>query len=448
MRNFLLIALIVAAQNVFAQQDTLKFRVSLKDKAITKYSLNRPEEFLSQKAIERRKRQCLAIDSTDLPVCADYVQAVKRCGVKVLVTGKWDNFVTVSCNDPKLIDKIEALPFVKGVEQVWQSPGGAEFLHKRDSLVTATAEGENYYGEAFRQIGISNGHKLHEAGFRGQGMTIAVVDAGFHNVDKIESMKNIKILGTRDFVDPNHDIFSEDSHGEGVLSCMAMNAPKVMVGTAPEASYWLLRSEDARSENLVEQDYWAAAVEFADSVGVDVLNASLGYYSFDDKTKNYELRHLDGKYALISRQASKIADKGMILVCSAGNSGSGTWKKVTPPGDADNVLTVGAIDKDLHLAPFSSIGNTADGRIKPDVVAMGYASHIMGTNGSMRTANGTSFASPIMCGMVTCLWQALPNLSAKEIMDLVRASSDRADYPDNIFGYGIPDMWKAYQSAK
>jgi subtilisin family serine protease len=314
--------------------------------------------------------------------------------------------------------------------------------------VTATAEGENYYGEAFRQIGISNGHKLHEAGFRGQGMTIAVVDAGFHNVDKIESMKNIKILGTRDFVDPNHDIFSEDSHGEGVLSCMAMNAPKVMVGTAPEASYWLLRSEDARSENLVEQDYWAAAVEFADSVGVDVLNASLGYYSFDDKTKNYELRHLDGKYALISRQASKIADKGMILVCSAGNSGSGTWKKVTPPGDADNVLTVGAIDKDLHLAPFSSIGNTADGRIKPDVVAMGYASHIMGTNGSMRTANGTSFASPIMCGMVTCLWQALPNLSAKEIMDLVRASSDRADYPDNIFGYGIPDMWKAYQSAK
>jgi subtilisin family serine protease len=422
--------------------------VSLKDKSATKYSLERPQEFLSQKAIDRRTRQCLPIDSTDLPVCAAYVKAVKRCGVRVLVTGKWDNFVTISCNNPKLVDKIKALPFVKGVEQVWQSPGGVERVHKRDSLVNKSSESDNFYGEAFRQIEISNGHKLHEAGFRGEGMTIAVVDAGFHNVDKIESMKNINILGTHDFVDPTHDIFSEDSHGEGVLSCMAMNAPKVMVGTAPAASYWLLRSEDARSENLVEQDYWAAAVEFADSVGVDVLNASLGYYSFDDETKNYELRHLDGKYALISRQASKIADKGMVLVCSAGNSGSGSWKKITPPGDADNVLTVGAIDKDLHLAPFSSVGNTADGRIKPDVVALGLASHIMGSNGSMRTANGTSFASPTMCGMVACLWQALPNLTAKEIIELVRNSGDRAAYPDNIFGYGVPDMWKAYQSMK
>jgi subtilisin family serine protease len=198
----------------------------------------------------------------------------------------------------------------------------------------------------------------------------------------------------------------------------------------------------------VEQDYWAAAVEFADSVGVDVINSSLGYYSFDDKSKNYQLRNLDGQFALISRQASKIADKGMILVCSAGNSGAGPWKKVTPPGDADNVLTVGAIDKDLNLAHFSSIGNTADGRIKPDVVAMGKESNIMGTNGCMRTANGTSFASPTMCGMVACLWQALPELTAKEIIELVRRSSDRAEYPDNIYGYGVPDMWKAYESAK
>jgi subtilisin family serine protease len=448
MRNIILIALIVAAQNVFAQQDTLKFRVSLKDKLATKYSLTRPEEFLSQKAIERRKRQSLPIDSTDLPVCVDYIKAVKKCGVRVLVTGKWDNFVTVSCNNPKKMDKVAALPCVKSIEQVWQSPGGAEFASKRDSVVKDTMMTDNFYGRAFRQIEISRGDKLHEAGFRGEGMTIAVVDAGFHNVDKIETMKNINIIGTRDFVDPNHDIFSEDSHGEGVLSCMAMNTPHLMVGTAPAASYWLLRSEDARSENLVEQDYWAAAVEFADSVGVDVINSSLGYYSFDDKSKNYQLRNLDGQFALISRQASKIADKGMILVCSAGNSGAGPWKKVTPPGDADNVLTVGAIDKDLNLAHFSSIGNTADGRIKPDVVAMGKESNIMGTNGCMRTANGTSFASPTMCGMVACLWQALPELTAKEIIELVRRSSDRAEYPDNIYGYGVPDMWKAYESAK
>ena len=188
-------------------------------------------------------------------------------------------------------------------------------------------------------------------------------------------------------------------------------------------------------------------MEFADSVGVDVLNTSLGYYAFDDKSKNYTFCQLDGHYSLMSRQASHIADKGMVLVCSAGNSGMGSWKKITPPGDAKDVLTVGAVDKKGVLAPFSSIGNTADGRIKPDVVAVGLGADVMDTNGNQGHANGTSFASPIMCGMVTCLWQACPQLTAKELIELVRRSGDRAGCPDNIYGYGIPDMWKAYQEA-
>jgi subtilisin family serine protease len=279
-------------------------------------------------------------------------------------------------------------------------------------------------------------------------MTIAVIDAGFHNADKITAMQNIQILGTKDFVDSNADIYGESSHGMSVLSCIGMNQPNVMVGTAPEASFWLLRTEDEYSEHLVEQDYWAAAVEYADSVGVDVVNTSLGYYSFDDKEKDYRLRDLDGQFALMSRQAARMADKGMVLVCSAGNSGSNAWKKITPPGDAENVLTVGAIDKQGQLAPFSSIGTTADGRIKPDVVAVGLASDVMRTNGNQGRANGTSFASPIMCGMVACLWQALPQLTAKEIIELVRSVGDRADYPDNIYGYGVPDMWKAYEMKK
>ena len=233
-----------------------------------------------------------------------------------------------------------------------------------------------------------------------------------------------------------------------VLSCIGMNQPHVMVGTAPEASFWLLRSEDEYSEHLVEQDYWAAALEFADSVGVDVVNTSLGYYAFDDPSKDYRYCDLDGKFALMSRQAAKAVDKGMVIVCSAGNAGSGSWKKTTPPGDAENVLTVGAINKQGVLAPFSSIGNTADGRVKPDVMAVGLGSDVMGTDGIVRGANGTSFSSPIMCGMVACLWQALPDLTAKELIELVRRSGDRADSPDNIYGYGIPDMWKAYQSAK
>ena len=403
--SFLAIALL--ATGASAQQDTLKYRISLKDKAATEYSLKKPEKYLSAKAIERRRKQNLPIDSTDLPVCRKYIDEIRKQGVKIVVTGKWDNFVTVSCNDTTLIDRIAALPFVLSTEKVWISPGAGKpsMATERDSVLNQpTIHPDSIYGRAITQIQMSNGDKLHEAGFKGQGMTIAVIDAGFHNVDKITAMQNIRILGTKDFVNQQADIFAESSHGMSVLSCIGMNRPDIMTGTAPEASFWLLRSEDEYSEHLVEQDYWSAAVEFADSVGVDVINTSLGYYSFDDKSKNYKYRDLDGRHALMSRQASHIADKGMILVCSAGNSGAGSWKKITPPGDADNVLTVGAID--------------------------------------------TSFSSPLMCGMVTCLWQACPTLTAKEVIELVRRSGDRAGFPDNIYGYGVPDMWKAYNDYK
>lgn len=447
--SFLAIALL--ATGASAQQDTLKYRISLKDKAATEYSLKKTEKYLSAKAIERRRKQNLPIDSTDLPVCRKYIDEIRKQGVKIVVTGKWDNFVTVSCNDTTLIDCIAALPFVLSTEKVWISPGAGKpsMATERDSVLNQpTIHPDSIYGRAITQIQMSNGDKLHEAGFKGQGMTIAVIDAGFHNVDKITAMQNIRILGTKDFVNQQADIFAESSHGMSVLSCIGMNRPDIMTGTAPEASFWLLRSEDEYSEHLVEQDYWSAAVEFADSVGVDVINTSLGYYSFDDKSKNYKYRDLDGRHALMSRQASHIADKGMILVCSAGNSGAGSWKKITPPGDADNVLTVGAIDKRAVLATFSSVGNTADHRVKPDVVAVGVGSDVIRTDGNQGRANGTSFSSPIMCGMVTCLWQACPTLTAKEVIELVRRSGDRAGFPDNIYGYGVPDMWKAYNDYK
>ena len=447
--SFLAIALL--ATGASAQQDTLKYRISLKDKAATEYSLKKPEKYLSAKAIERRRKQNLPIDSTDLPVCRKYIDEIRKQGVKIVVTGKWDNFVTVSCNDTTLIDRIAALPFVLSTEKVWISPGAGKpsMATERDSVLNQpTIHPDSIYGRAITQIQMSNGDKLHEAGFKGQGMTIAVIDAGFHNVDKITAMQNIRILGTKDFVNQQADIFAESSHGMSVLSCIGMNRPDIMTGTAPEASFWLLRSEDEYSEHLVEQDYWSAAVEFADSVGVDVINTSLGYYTFDDKSKNYKYRDLGGRHALMSRQASHIADKGMILVCSAGNSGAGSWKKITPPGDADNVLTVGAIDKRAVLATFSSVGNTADHRVKPDVVAVGVGSDVIRTDGNQGRANGTSFSSPIMCGMVTCLWQACPTLTAKEVIELVRRSGDRAGFPDNIYGYGVPDMWKAYNDYK
>lgn len=445
-RLIVLIASFLTLTGASAQQDTLKYRISLKDKNATTYALDHPEAFLSSKALARRSKQGLPIDSTDLPVCSRYVDEIRRQGVRIIVTGKWENFVTVACNDTNAIARIAALPFVRSTERVWKAPQQRPQAPTRDRLLNQLSfHPDCIYGVATAQIELNNGQKLHEAGFRGDGMTIAIIDAGFHNVDRIEAMRNIRILGTKDFVGPdNTDVFAESTHGTMVLSCIGMNYPNAMVGTAPEASFWLLRSEDEYSEQLVEQDYWAAAVEFADSVGADLINTSLGYATFDDSSKNYRLRDLNGHHALISRQASHIADKGMVLVCSAGNLGANSWKKIIPPADAENVLTVGSVDKHKVLAPFSSIGNTADGRIKPDVMAIGSGTDVICSNGNQGHANGTSFSTPILCGLAACLWQACPSLTAKELIDLIRRSGDRKDFPDNIYGYGIPDMWKAY----
>lgn len=433
---------------VFAQQDTLKYRVYFKDKLATEYSLSYPEAFLSEKSVLRRQRQQLPLDSTDLPVCRHYLRQLEQLGIHIILQGKWQNFATVSFNDTSLVRRVAALPFVHSLTKVWRATRQEELSMQRDSLINRLikVEGE-YYGTATQQIRLSNGNKLHEAGFRGKGLVVGVIDAGFQNVDCIEGMKNIHVLGSRDFVSSSCNyIFESSSHGTAVLSCMGMNQPEYMVGTAPEASFWLLRSEDEASEYPVEEDYWVAAVEFADSVGVDVVNTSLGYYKFDDVSMNYRLSDLNGQVSLMSRQASQMADKGMLLVCSAGNSGMGVWKKITPPADADPILTVGAVDKSGTLAPFSSVGHTADGRVKPDVMAVGLDADIIHTNGMQTKANGTSFSSPILCGMVVCLWQACPTLNVRQLIDLVRCSGDRSLCPDNVYGYGIPDFWKAYQT--
>ena len=452
MRKLLLFiaGLLYFVGGVYAQLDTLKYRISLTDKFASSYRVDRPEEFLSQKAIARREKQGLVIDETDLPVCQSYLDQIQSQGVHIVTKGKWDNFVTVSLNDTTVLEAIQELPFVRSIELVWKASEADKNPKKvqRDSLVNQMQWSDDYYGVGLEQIKLSHADKLHELGYKGEGMCIAVIDAGFHNADVIEGMDNISIVGTRDFVNPGSDIFAENSHGMSVLSCIAMNKPHYMVGTAPRASFWLLRSEDDNSEHLVEQDYWAAAVEFADSVGVDVISTSLGYHEFDDVSKNYRYRDLDGETALMSRQASKIADKGMLLVCSAGNSGRDSWKKTTTPGDAKNIITVGAVDKQGVLAPFSSIGNTADQRIKPDVVGVGLGADVMGTDGCLRKANGTSFSTPIVAGMLTCLWQACPELTALDLVDLVRSVGDRADFPDNIYGYGIPNIWEAYKKAK
>lgn len=277
-------------------------------------------------------------------------------------------------------------------------------------------------------------------------MLIAIIDGGFMNANIIPLLKNVNIIGQRDCVYPyTANVYDLLDHGTMVLSTMGARLDSIFVGTAPEASFYLLRSEDGRTESLVEEDYWAQAAEIADSIGADVINSSLGYTGFDDKANSHKYREQDGRTTLISHTASMLAAKGMILVNSAGNEGLNNWKRINCPADASDILTVGAVAADSTNALFSSLGPAIDGRVKPDVCAMGVRSTVINGDGTLGRANGTSFSSPITCGLVACLWQALPNKTAKEIENLVRSSADRAAYPDNVFGYGIPNFWQAYQ---
>ena len=434
------------ALSAFAEK-TYRYRVSLKDKEGTAYSVDNPQAFLSERAIERRNRQQLPVDSTDLPLSSVYMEELKGMGAKLVTSSKWNNTVVLEVTDTLLMDEVLKKSFIGHVKKVWMQPDNtpARNRQRKKEVTNDVKESGYHYGKAFRQISIHGGDSLHAIGFTGKGMHVAVIDAGFYNADYIKFFKKMDLLGTRDFVNPESDIYAEHSHGMKVLSCMAANTKDAFVGTAPEASYWLFRSEDQDTEQPIEEDYWAAAIEFADSVGVDVVNTSLGYYEFDEGYPAYRYRDLDGHTSLMSHSASMAANKGMVVVCSAGNSGADTWKKVTPPGDSENVITVGALTKELKNADFSSVGHTTDGRVKPDVMAIGVNSVVSDNDGSVSKANGTSFASPILCGVVTCFWQACPWLTAKEVVKAVQQAGDRVEYPDNIYGYGVPNLWKAYQ---
>lgn len=442
-KTTLLCMLLFIATVLFSQDYNYKFRLILKDKGQTPYTIDKPEEFLSSKAIERRKTQNLSIDKTDLPISEDYIKAIEDIGVTVVAKSKWLGTVAVHCNDSVIVEKLKELPFISDAKFVWKGKPKGEV--KTDSIIQypaiETISFGDYYSKSGDNIKINNGQYLHEGGFKGEGMDIAVIDAGFNHLPQIEMLDNLTILGSKGFVYENEDLFNNaNQHGLNVLSCIATNKPMQFVGTAPEASFWLLGSEDPRSEFPIEEDYWAAAIEYADSVGVSVVNTSLGYNNFDSPAKSYTHRDLDGRTAFITRAADQASRKGMLVVVSAGNSGNSEWEKITPPSDAFNVLTIGAVQRDSIIAPFSSRGLTADLRIKPDVMALGAGSIVVDDQGKVTRKSGTSFSSPIMCGMVACLWQALPSLTNTEILAIIKAASNNYTTPDRNYGYGIPDM--------
>jgi len=422
------------------------FRIKLKNKGESGYSISNPEAFLSQRAIQRRAKQNIPVDPTDLPISEQYIHSIKNTGFEITAKSKWMNTVSVYCKDSLFIDQIKSLDFVEDILFVWKGDTAtikkgqpvmkkAQFIQKADSI----------YGYGYEQINMLNGLFLHDNGYKGKGMEIAVIDAGYKNFKDILLLDNVFIKGIKDFVYQGENIFESSDHGLKVLSVMASNRPGIYIGTAPEAKYWLLRSEDGRSEYPVEEDYWVAAAEYADSVGVDVINTSLGYNNFHSPAKSYTHEDLDGKTAFISKAAEIAVSKGIFVESSAGNEGNGTWQKISVPADAENVLTVGSVKRDSLLSSFSSRGPTADLRIKPDVVALGSSINVIASTGDVEQSSGTSFSGPVMSGIAACLWQAFPELTNLEILNIIRKAADRYDNPDNDYGYGIPDMKKAFE---
>lgn len=435
-----------------------KFAVYFTDKNNSPFTVNNPQQYLSQKAIDRRTRYNIAIDEKDLPVNQVYINGVVGTGAQVLIKSKWLNCVTVYVSDPAILAAIAALPYVQSVAPVaLRKKSDDPFKNfvrdipaKQRSKSTAKsgAQVPLDYGVAYNQAAMMKINIVHEQGFTGDGMTIAVLDAGFSNANTLDIFDSLfvnnRILGTRDFVNPNNtDVYQFNSHGTYVLSCMGGNIPGTYIGTAPHAKFWLVRTEEGASENLIEEYNWASGAEFADSVGADMINSSLGYTVFDDTTQSHTYADLNGDKTPATIAADVAASRGMLVCNSAGNSGTGAWFFIGSPADADSILTVGAVDSARVYANFSSKGPSADGRIKPNVVAQGKDTWVATLTGGVMKGNGTSFSSPVMAGAVACFWQAHYDHNNMTIIDAVQKSASQASNPDSLMGYGIPDFSNA-----
>lgn len=439
-----------SVSQVFSQRlSPDKYWIPLADKNNSVYTIQNPSDFLSTDAIERRVRNGIPVSYEDIPVSQIYLDSIRSKGLKILGSSKWFNAVIVLADSIDMVHEVRKFNFVLPFEpeQAFRVIGGTQIL--KDSGQSEYLESEvkypdTDYGEALLQLKILGGKGLHELGYKGRGMSIAVLDAGFYDVDSLEAFRSLwdenRIHGHKDFVNHNDDFFRQSSHGTNVLSTMAAYMPGLIIGTAPEASYWLLRSEDARSEYKIEEANWVMAAEFADSAGADIIISALGYSFFNDTAMNYKYEDINGLKSMATRAADIAFEKGMIVVVSAGNEGNKTWNKITAPSDAFNTLAIGAIDTALNLAAFSSRGPSYDGRVKPDLLAVGSQTILINALGQVSRGFGTSFAAPQIAGLVACLWQAMPMKSNEEIINAIKSSADNFKTPGNDRGYGIPDF--------
>lgn len=424
----------------FLQAQENRYMVFFNDKeGGNPYTISAPESFLGEKALARRTKQQIAVTAQDLPVTPAYVQGVISAGATYFYATRWMNGILVQC-DAALVDDLEALPYVKEVELV--APDAKPASGARTGG-TGTRIASAVTNTQLAMLGLD---KLHAAGYHAEGITIAVMDAGFIGVNTANPFKPIIDEGrlnqavSYDFVHRESNIFQQDSHGTEVFSVIAAYEADTYVGGAYKANYQLYITEHIATEYRIEEYNWLFAAERADSAGVDVINGSLGYNTFDDATMNYnKTTDLDGNTAVITRAAQWAADRGIIVVASAGNEGSNSWGVITPPADARDVLAAASVNNIGVRSASSSTGPTSDGRTKPDLAAMGVNAAVVEPSGSTGTATGTSFAAPLITSLAACVWQYFPEKTNKQIIELLRTSASQSAHPDNLLGYGIPN---------
>ena len=428
--------------------------VYFRDKANTPYRVDQPAAFLTARALARRARQGIAVLPRDLPVDPAYVAALNAvAGARVRYTSRWLNAAVVR-GDSATLAVVRALPCVRGARALNRNlpgPPRARPAAGPDDVAPVVAGARTAYGPAYPQNQLLGVPAMHAAGFRGEGLQIAVLDDGFPGVDTLAAFAPLRrenrVGATFNFVDRTRDVYQRDEHGTITFSLLAANQPGRFIGAAPQATYHLFITEDATSEQPAEEANWLVAAERADSLGVDIISSSLGYNTFDSPAADYTYADLDGRTTLITRAATVAARTGMLVVNSAGNAGNQSWRYVLAPADADSILAVGAVDTLLQRAAFSSVGPTADGRLKPEVSAVGQRAAVVNPNGVITYSSGTSLAAPSVAGLAAGLWQSSPALTAQQVRAYLQQAGSHADAPDNLTGYGVPTFARAYALA-
>lgn len=421
--------------------------VFFKDKPSKATYLANPSLMLSQRSIQRRTRQNILLDDNDVPIEKTYYNEVKnRAGIKIMAKSKWLNALHIEGTKTN-INKLKQLSFVAKIEFADKSLNAtdrvapAKRLHHPENKFGSIST-DYSYGNGSNQIEMLGGEALHQQNFTGTGMIIAVIDGGFPGVDTFIAFKRLrdqnKILGGYNYVTRSSNFYTGISHGTAVLSTIASYVDNQFIGTAPDASFYLFITEDGTKETPLEESLWVEAAEKADSLGVDIINTSLGYFTFDNPKYDYSYADMNGSKTFISRGAEIGFSRGMIIVNAAGNEGAEPWKYIIAPADAKSVLAVGAVDAAKIIATFSSFGPTADGRVKPDVLAQGLNAFVINADGQIAPSSGTSFASPIMTGVIACYWQKNYTKKNTEIIQMIKESAHLFNNPSPQYGYGIP----------